>query len=145
MRTLLSAALIVAAISMFSPSTAEAQFNQGFRFGRGITSGGFGGGCCGGGFTTPREQPPYFAKFPPVYYNGIVPRPYGFSPFAVPGGIAPAELNSIQPLTVSNPFVEGDFAPVSDTSEAPKEKAVDDVGNKVTWKPNPYIETLAVK
>lgn len=146
MRILISAAMVVATIAMFSPSTAEAQFHDGFRFGRGITSGGFGGGgCCGGGFTTPREQPPYFAKFPPVYYNGIVPRPYGFSPFAVPGGITPAEINSIQPLTVSNPFVEGDFAPVSNSNENTDEKVVDEVGNKVTWKPNPYIETLAIK
>jgi len=138
--------MVVATLAMFSPSTAEAQFHDGFRFGRGI-SGGFGGGCggFGGGVTTPREQPPYFAKFPPVYYNGIVPRPYGFSPYAVPGGITPAEVNSALPLTISNPFIEGEFAPVSNSNENNNENVVDEVGNKVTWKPNPYIETLAVK
>lgn len=146
MRILLSAAMVVAVISFFSPTTAEAQFNNGFRFGTGISSGfggggAFGGGCC----TTPREQPPFFAKFPPVYYNGIVPRPYGYSPFAVPGGIAPAELQSFQPLTVSNPFFDGEFAPVSDTTEANNDKVVDEVGNKVTWKLNPYVEVLAIK
>jgi hypothetical protein len=34
---------------------------------------------------------PHFAAFPPVYYSHIVPRPYGYSPYAyVPGVVTPS-------------------------------------------------------
>lgn len=34
---------------------------------------------------------PHFAAFPPVYYSHIVPRPYGYSPYAyVPGIVTPS-------------------------------------------------------
>lgn len=33
---------------------------------------------------------PHFAAFPPVYYSHVVPRPYGYSPYAyVPGVVTP--------------------------------------------------------
>lgn len=50
-------------------------------------------------------RPPYFALHPPVYYDRIVPRAIGYSPFALPPGVVPAE-NSVQvePLSVMNPF-----------------------------------------
>ncbi|QDU92879.1 hypothetical protein [Lignipirellula cremea] len=65
------------------------------------------GGYLGGGFVGARglygsrlygdyEKQPYFALHPPVYYSSeIVRRPYGFSPFALPPGILPAELRAI--------------------------------------------------
>jgi len=34
---------------------------------------------------------PYFSLYPPVYYSHSVPRPYGYSPFALPAGVQPAE------------------------------------------------------
>lgn len=34
---------------------------------------------------------PYFALYPPVYYSQSVPRPYGYSPFALPPGTKPVE------------------------------------------------------
>lgn len=60
--------------------------------------------------STPREDLPYFAKFPPVYYGDMVRRPYGFSPYALPPGIEPIEqrvLNqTMGPRTILNPFCE---------------------------------------
>ena len=59
------------------------------------------------GNTVIAPRPPYFALHPPVYYDRVVPRAIGYSPFAVPPGVVPAE-NSVQvePLSVMNPFYE---------------------------------------
>jgi|694.fasta_scaffold145538_1 hypothetical protein len=66
------------------------------------------------GYIRPSEEPPYFAKFPPVYYSHIVPRPYGISPYAAPPGIIPTEY-MVQPLAqpevIRNPYVEEPTAP----------------------------------
>lgn len=53
---------------------------------------------------------PYFALYPPVYYSHIVPRPYGYSPFALPPGMEPAEaiVQPVEALQVSNPFYHRD-------------------------------------
>jgi hypothetical protein len=55
------------------------------------------------------KQPPYFSQFPPVYYsNVIIPRPYGWSPFA----LRPTDFDRIplggtpEPKTILNPHVE---------------------------------------
>lgn len=49
--------------------------------------------------------PPYFALHPPVYYEGIVKRPYGISPFAAPPGVLPVEMTiKVEPKTVLNPL-----------------------------------------
>jgi hypothetical protein len=84
--------------------------SYGFRVGQG---GGFtipGGSIFGGGFivSNPREDVPYFAKFPPVYYNGIIARPYGISPYAAPPGIMPVEMMPMpaaEPIVITNPHV----------------------------------------
>ena len=135
-RNLISLTVVMAAMAIFT-STSEAQFSDGYRFGTGV---GFSGG---GGFfgarLIPREQPPFFAKFPPVYYNGIVRRPYGISPFAAPPGIAPVELSIPPQITIQNPYFEQNVAPVSNSEALPVIEITDD---KVTWYPNPYIETL---
>jgi len=60
--------------------------------------------------SSPREDLPFFAKFPPVYYGDMVRRPYGFSPYALPPGIEPIEQKVIQqtmgPRSIVNPFFE---------------------------------------
>ena len=54
------------------------------------------------------KQPPYFSQFPPVYYSStIIPRPFGWSPFA----LRPTDFDQIprvapEPKTVENPHVE---------------------------------------
>ncbi|MEQ1905012.1 MAG: hypothetical protein ABL888_12565 [Pirellulaceae bacterium] len=60
-----------------------------------------------------REDIPYFAKFPPVYYSHIVRRPYGVSPYAAPPGIAPIELSipAIEPQVIMNPYAAPEVAP----------------------------------
>lgn len=73
--------------------------------------------------STPREDLPYFAKFPPVYYGDMVRRPYGFSPYALPPGIEPVEQRVLQQTmgarTILNPFC----APRHSHSEAPEAPA----------------------
>ncbi|MCH7726457.1 MAG: hypothetical protein IH991_08275 [Planctomycetes bacterium] len=70
------------------------------------------GGCYpwgfyGGNFANPnRRVIPYFAQHPPVYYSDIVPRPFGYSPYALPPGIAPVEVVKEAPKAqeVINPY-----------------------------------------
>ncbi len=114
--TLFAAVAAVTLISQANLSEARAQgFVNGYQFGAGINS--F-GGCNGGGFNgfngfgwvgdVYREQPPYFATHPPVYYSHIVKRPYGISPYAAPAGIAPVEMSFVAPVpaTIHNPYFE---------------------------------------
>ena len=151
MRFLLSFVVVLAAMASYT-ATSEAQcgsLNSGFQFGTGVGFsgaggiGGFGNGFIGRGFFAPRQQPPYFAQFPPVYYSHIVRRPYGISPFAAPPGIAPVELSIPVPakVTIKNPYFNSDVAPVSNASDDSTKQ--DEKGNKVTtWTRNPYIETV---
>ena len=74
--------LAVAATASLAGSSAKAQFFGGC---------GFGGYGFGSGIpysVNVQDSPPYFAMYPPVYYSHPVPRPYGFSPFAYPPGMA---------------------------------------------------------
>lgn len=123
----------------FSPSN-RFQGNQG-RF-RGGNNFGF-GGIFYGGVRERQEDLPYFAKFPPVYYSGIVKRPYGISPFATPPGIIPTELQVAvpKPVTISNPFFNNDIEEI-DTIQVETESNLDSsIDNKTTeWKANPYTE-----
>jgi hypothetical protein len=54
------------------------------------------------------DKIPYFAAHPPVYYSHIVPRPYGWSPYAFPPGspmpdVAPApEPEAAPPVAPSS-------------------------------------------
>lgn len=144
MRTVLSIALAIGMLAVFT-NTSEAQcaggcYGSGYGFGAGIAANQFGGR----GFTTPRAQPPYFAQFPPVYYSGIVRRPYGISPFAAPSGIAPVELSSPVPLTIANPFYDVEVAPVSNQQPVTP-PVIENNGNKVTWQYNPYIESVVAQ
>jgi len=49
--------------------------------------------------------PPYFALHPPVHYSDVVPRSYGYSPFAYPGTYVTPEI-AAAPAEVVNPYVE---------------------------------------
>jgi hypothetical protein len=99
-------AVVAAALifSHFHPTTAQA---QAFGYNLGV---GLGWAQQPIRLSMPREDLPYFAKFPPVYYGDMVRRPYGFSPYALPPGIEPIEQKVIQqtmgPRTLVNPFFE---------------------------------------
>ena len=137
MKRLLGIAIAALAITMIS-GEAHAQIQRAFNFGVGLQSANvraFGAltpaqrtlllqsnalnrSAFGFGFNRnlvirPRfEEPPYFAKFPPVYYNEIVSRNYGASPYAVPGGIMPVEgivaVEPVKPTRVQNQFFKKD-------------------------------------
>ena len=90
MKLLIAITVALAAIVICSEGTAQAQsqlHRGGFPYPSYIQQGFAGGpGAYGGfGFQLPREQPPYFAKFPPVYYSHVVKRPYGISPIRSSG------------------------------------------------------------
>ena len=56
-----------------------------------------------------QQRIPYFALNPPVYYGERIARPYGYSPFAVPPALLPAEFRPIPKADfkeISNPFFE---------------------------------------
>ena len=56
-----------------------------------------------------QQRIPYFALNPPVYYGKRIARPYGYSPFAVPPALLPAEFRPIPKADfkeISNPFFE---------------------------------------
>ncbi len=103
-RSFLSASAVLLVGSLLSVSSAQAQGN-GYDFGIG-----WGFAQPAVRFTTPREDLPYFAKFPPVYYGDMVRRPYGYSPYALPPGIEPVEQRVIErsmgPRTIMNPYFE---------------------------------------
>ncbi|MEZ6093219.1 MAG: hypothetical protein R3C03_03125 [Pirellulaceae bacterium] len=92
----LSFAAVVAITALAGlTQTAQAQ-SGGYQYGYGIGAGvnhAFpfpGMNACG---VLNREEPPFFAKYPPVYYSHIVRRPYGISPYAAPAGIRPVEMD----------------------------------------------------
>lgn len=140
MKRLIAVVAAMAAIVVFAETETQAQnFIGGYQFGAGINS--FGGFGCN---RFEREQPPYFAKFPPVYYGNIVKRPYGISPYAAPAGIAPIEMSVPQyvvpPVTKVNPY----YQPVAEPAKNQKqENAVESKNDKVTWTSNPfYVDTV---
>lgn len=131
---------IAVVVLVFTTSDASAQhYNNGYAFGTGIGQS-FCGGFGGSRFTAP----PYFAQHPPVYYSGIVRRPYGISPYAAPPGVAPVEMSipveTAQPLSIRNPFVKQPM-PVSAPEKQPvrAKKAIKNVNNKTTWVKNPFF------
>lgn len=143
MRISLAVAIAMAAVTTMASTSSAQIFEHGYQFGAGFNQ--LGVNQCFGRFgLSSREEPPYFAKFPPVYYSGIVPRPYGISPYAVPAGIAPVEMSVPVPVTINNPFFQNEAIPVSNDPK-PEPAALDSDGNKVTWRPNPYVESLATR
>ena len=68
------------------------------------------GGPCGCGWGNysvyVQDRIPYFAQHPPVYYSYVVPRPYGYSPYAYPETVmTPERPPAAKPATLINPFV----------------------------------------
>ncbi|MEM7456004.1 MAG: hypothetical protein AAF456_16765 [Planctomycetota bacterium] len=159
MRRLLAVAVAAVAISFLTTDLASAQVGSGYRFGVGVNYGSFpypgtrangrnlhNGGAFFGGFRpTPRvEEPPYFAKFPPVYYNGIVSRPYGVSPYAAPPGIVPVEMSApvaVPPVTIRNPYFNNEIETVADDLPEVNE---DESSNQTTHVVNPYLDTITI-
>ena len=109
MKSALYLAMAVALVAVFTTDVSAQSYNQSYQFGVGLN---YGGGfpypnlddCNRGGFFGNRigvlrrqESPPYFAQFPPVYYSGIVRRPYGISPYAAPPGIVPTPFTYCPP------------------------------------------------
>ena len=117
-RTLVLFAAAALAATVFAPS-AHAQYG-----------GGGGGYGWGGGWPynfqsgifgrTNAYNLPYFSLQPPVYYSHVVPRPYGFSPFATPPGMIPAEmLVAPAPKMIENPhFNPEDKKPADEPTDA---------------------------
>ena len=104
-------------------STACAQ-NLGCGLGAGAYGLGFYNYGYGSGIDTPRL--PYYAVYPPVYYSYIVPRPYGYSPFAYPPGtLTPEVPPAPAAATIYNPFVkpkteQSVAAPLDRSASAPR-------------------------
>jgi hypothetical protein len=81
------------------------------------------GGYCGspyiGGYYA-LNNVPYFATNPPVYYNRVVSRPYGWSPFPYPfDSIYSTDGASPQPQIVVNQYVNS-ANPVPASSVQPR-------------------------
>lgn len=107
----LVAALLAA---MILPAAAQAEHPYcGYGFG---WQSGYGQGV----FPGYGPRPPYFALYPPVYYNHeIVRRPMGQSPFAYPSWYTPprgmAATPAPQPIMVTNTFVKGNESVTGDS------------------------------
>jgi len=113
MRKIVAASIAFSIAALFTATEVNAQLSSGYGFGAGLGQAGIGARFPFPGFATfgsanRREGLPYFAKHPPVYYSGIVRRPYGISPYAAPSGIRPVELDvapvRINPVKVINPY-----------------------------------------
>jgi hypothetical protein len=155
MKRLLTLGIVLTAIFMFSESNANAQtMGQGYQFGVGINTSRcvndndiFRYGYLGCGRYPDnsisrefrREQSPFFARFPPVYYSHIVKRPYGVSPYAAPAGIMPVEMGmKPEPLSITNPFFKPNAAPAKvESKNKPK------LNDKMTWAKNSYQARIA--
>jgi len=175
MKNIIALAVAIVAISIAAGQDANAQsfsFNNGYQFGagagaaRGIHGGGFGICNPGFGFGTGFNRafvvdrsvrPPYFAEFPPVYYNKIVRRPYGISPYAAPAGIAPVEMKyankvGIEPVVVNNPYFNRSntnsarsSSPVGNTPVSIMETSEEETKstkNKSTKISNPFFKSV---
>lgn len=138
MKNSIALAIALVAIAIFAAPEANAQtFNQGFLFGSGINAA---GGIRSGGL-----RPPYFAEFPPVYYNGIVRRPYGISPYAAPAGVEPVELRyqneTVKPVVVNNPhFNKVNSRPISIMDDEKDLQTQADLKNKSVRIANPFFD-----
>lgn len=98
--------IVVAMLGLGLIACAEAQADSP------CINGGYGwyGHGPGGVFEKPYAMgriptPPYFAIHPPVYYSHVVPRTYGYSPFAYPGTFRTPEATETKPVEIINPHV----------------------------------------
>lgn len=150
MKKIIALAVAFAAVAIIGSEANAQSFNNGFQFGAGINASGLASGTFfGRGISSNRVRPPYFAEFPPVYYNGIVRRPYGISPFAAPAGVVPVELSHAiaptEPVVVKNPFFNQNNAAPASVVEASEEglkstknKSTKNVSKRIA---NPFFST----
>ena len=82
--------------------------------------------------------PPYFALHPPVYYSYPVPRTYGYSPYAYPGGVRTPEIEPVKPTVILNPHVKQ-----SKGEEAERDRDRTASASKMIF--NPYVESDGVR
>ncbi len=163
MKKIMMLALAVVSVVAFSKSDAMAQdYQNSYRFGVGLGYGtqfpypktghygnrgvrplrGLGLGFDNLGAIVDRvDAPPYFAQYPPVYYNGIISRPYGISPYAAPPGIMPVEMTipMVIPQAIQNPYYEQQITPASENTAEP----VNSTDNQSTHIYNPYVESVS--
>ena len=159
MKRFIAIAAALAAIVICSEGNAQAQsrlHSGGFPY-PGVCQG-FGGGFGNGfgfGSRFQREQPPFFAKFPPVYYSRAVKRPYGISPYAAPAGVRPVELDYFKPVltnpvVVKNPYYNDGTKSAMDSEIKINSKVKMDTKVKTevkpekiktaSWRVNPFFE-----
>jgi hypothetical protein len=129
----MSRLIAAAAVAFFLCGTSFAQANQAYE--------GYGNCGCGnwgmnwwGGVSyglVHREEIPFYALYPPVYYSQPVPRTYGYSPFAYPGWVMTPEVVDEKPTTIINPHV-----PQPDAEEKPTALRVT---SNVQVIANPYV------
>lgn len=133
MKRMIVMLVTVVAIGLSAESTVQAQcYTNGYLFGAGLQA----NGCYG--YRYQREQLPYFAQFPPVYYGQAIKRPYGISPYAAPAGVMPVEMTipvppAAPPVTKANPYFTPEIQPVPDLDSAEADQ------DTVTWRQNPFF------
>ena len=133
MKRMIALLVAVLGLGLMAESSVQAQvYDNGYLFGAGVQAN------CLYGSRYQREQPPYFAQFPPVYYGHIVKRPYGISPYAAPAGVAPVELgfplpSDQPPVSKANPYFTPELEPV------PEPEAESGSQDKITWRQNPFV------
>jgi hypothetical protein len=86
-----------------------------------------------------RDNVPYFAMYPPVYYSLPVPRTYGYSPFAYPPGTMTPELVS-PPKVIENPHAP--MPPDPKPEEVPAKPAVQRTARAPKVIVNPYVSDV---
>ena len=158
MKRFIAIAAALAAIVICSEGNAQAQsrlHSGGFPYPGNTFQQGCGGGFGFDGFRLRREQPPFFAKFPPVYYSRAVKRPYGISPYAAPAGVRPVELDYFKPVltnpvVVKNPYYNDGTKSAMDSEIKIDSKVKMDTKVKTevkpekiktaSWRVNPFFE-----
>lgn len=94
--------IIAVALGAASTSQAQAQVWGGY-------NSGFFGGLPYSVYVL--DAVPYYALHPPVYYSHIVPRPYGYSPYAYPPGIMTPDRVPGTPQVINNPHAKSSLKP----------------------------------
>ncbi len=97
----------------------------------------YGGFGCAGYITTDR-QIPYFAKHPPVYYSYVVPRTYGYSPYAYRANVRTPNPRRSHPLVLRNHHIRKGSKAVAD-------EMTDKTASKTRPVEPPVVEPLVIE